>query len=255
MSEPTILTARNGAVMTITLNRPKALNALVAKMYVELADALMAAAKPDVRAVIITGAGKGFCAGQDLNDSGSDDPAADLRFVDGTVKALRGFEKPVIAAVNGAAAGGGMAYALAADIRIASSSAFFAPAFLDLGLVPDLGTSWFVVEAMGYARAFEWLSSGRRMPAAEAQVAGLVHEVVAPEALLPRAMERASALAEKPTRALGLTKQLLQRASRAQFEAQLENEAQAQTRAGETEDYSEALSAFRERRPPKFTGR
>ncbi len=251
----TILTALDGAVFTITLNRPQALNALTPPMYVELAAALMRAADPAVRAVIVTGAGRGFCPGQDLNDSASDDPSADLRFVDGTVRALRALHKPVIAAVNGAAAGGGLAYALACDIRIASSGAKFAPAFIDLGLVPDLGCSWLLARTLGAERAFEWLLSGRKLTAMEAMAMGLVHEVVEATKLMPRAMARAKELAAKPTLAIGLTKRLLQAAASNSFDAQLDAEAQAQALAGASSDYTEALAAFRERRPPRFTGR
>jgi 2-(1,2-epoxy-1,2-dihydrophenyl)acetyl-CoA isomerase len=233
----TVLTAHDGAVMTITLNRPHALNALTPPMYGELAAALMQAAAPSVRAVIVTGAGRGFCPGQDLNDSASADPSADLRFVDGTVRALRALQKPVIAAINGAAAGGGLAYALACDIRIAASSARFAPAFLELG------------------RAFERLLSGRKLVATEALALGLVHEIVEPDALMHHAMARAQALAGKATLAIGLSKRLLQAAQHQGFEAQLEAEAQAQALAGASSDYTEALTAFRERRPPRFTGR
>ena len=206
----TVLVSRDGAVMTITLNRPEALNALTPPMYGELAAALMQAASPEVRAVLVTGAGRGFCAGQDLNDGASDDPSSDLRFVDGTVRALRALQKPVIAAVNGAAAGGGLAYALACDIRIASSSAKFAPAFVDLGLVPDLGCSWLLTQILGAERAFEWLLSGRKLSSSEALALGLVHEIVEPAGLIAHAMSRAHALAAKPTLAIGLTKRLLQ---------------------------------------------
>jgi 2-(1,2-epoxy-1,2-dihydrophenyl)acetyl-CoA isomerase len=255
MTEPTVLCARDGSVLTLTLNRPHALNALTPPMYLELASALMQAADVDVRAVIVTGAGRGFCPGQDLNDSASDDPSADLRFVDGTVRALRALQKPVIAAINGAAAGGGLAYALACDIRIASSSAKFAPAFIDLGLVPDLGCSWLLTQILGADRTFEWLCSGRKIVAAEALTMGLVHEVVEPGELMEVAMARAKALADKPTRAIGLTKRLLQSAATHSFDAQLDAEAQAQALAGSSADYAEALAAFRERRPPRFTGR
>ena len=177
-AESAVLTRHDGAVMTIQLNRPEALNALNAAMYTALGTALIEAASTSVRAVVFTGSGRGFCPGQDLKDSASDDPAADLRLVDGTVRALRALQKPTIAAINGSVAGGGLAYALACDIRIAASSAKFAPAFADLGLVPDLGCSWLLAQAMGASRAFEWLSSGGRTTASEALAMGLVHEVV-----------------------------------------------------------------------------
>jgi 2-(1,2-epoxy-1,2-dihydrophenyl)acetyl-CoA isomerase len=255
MTEPNVLSARDGSVLTLTLNRPQALNALTPPMYQDLAAALLAAAAVDVRAVIVTGAGRGFCPGQDLNDSGSANPSADLRFVDGTVRALRALQKPVVAAINGAAAGGGLAYALACDIRIASSSAKFAPAFIDIGLVPDLGCSWLLAQILGADRAFEWLTSGRKLTAAEALSLGLVHQVVEPGDLMAQAMARAQALANQPTLAIGLTKRLLQSAATHSFDAQLDAEAQAQTLAGRSADYAEAMAAFRERRPPQFTGR
>jgi 2-(1,2-epoxy-1,2-dihydrophenyl)acetyl-CoA isomerase len=255
MTARTVLVERDDAVMTITLNRPAALNALNATMYAELGIALMAAAQPDVRAVVLGGAGRGFCAGADLKDAASDDPAADLRLVDGTVRALLALEKPVVGALHGAVAGGGIAYALACDIRIAGDDVRFVPAFIDLGLVPDLGCSWLIVEAIGRAAAFEWLCSGRRLEATEALGRGLLHEVVASAELSSRASQRARELAARPTRAIGQTKRLLQRAARAQFEQQLEHEAAAQELLGRTEDYREALAAFRERRAPRFTGR
>ena len=253
-SPPTVLMERDGAVLTIRLNRPEALNALNAATYAGLGVALIEAASRSVRAVVLTGSGRAFCPGQDLNDAAGDDPAADLRLVDGTVRALRALQKPTIAAINGAVAGGGLAYALACDIRIAASSARFAPAFMDLGLVPDLGTSWLLARAMGAERAFHWLYSGRKVSALEAQAMGLVHEVVEPAALMDRATVQARALAERATLAFGLTKGLLNAATNATFETQLELEAQAQAQAGASDDYREALAAFRERRPPRFVG-
>ena len=253
--DPTVVTARSGAVMTITLNRPHALNALTPDMYADLATALMQAAASDVRAVVLTGAGRGFCPGQDLNASTSSDPAADLRLVDGTVRALRALEKPVIAAINGATAGGGLAYALACDFRIAATGAKFAPAFLELGLVPDLGSSWLLVQALGVDRTFDWLVSGRKVTAIEALAMGLIHEVAEPDELMTTALDKARHLATKATRAIGLSKRLLQAAARHTFDAQLDLEAQAQALAGSSDDYREAMEAFRERRPPRFTGR
>jgi len=249
-----VLTRRDGSVLTIQLNRPQALNALNAAMYARLGSALIEAASTTVRAVVLTGSGRGFCPGQDLKDTASDAPAADLRLVDGTVRALRALQKPTIAAINGAVAGGGLAYALACDVRIAASTAKFAPAFADLGLVPDLGCSWLLARTMGAERAFEWLCSGRKLTASEALAMGLVHEVVEPAELVTRAAERAAVLADKATLAIGLTKRLLHAAAHSTFEAQLELEAQAQAEAGASSDYREALAAFREKRSPRFTG-
>ena len=249
-----VKTEHDGAVLTIRLDRPEAMNALNAATYASLGKALMEAAAPAVRAVILTGSGRGFCPGQDLNDSGSEDPAADLRLVDGTVRALRALEKPVIAAVNGAVAGGGLAYLLACDVRIAASTARIAPAFIDLGLVPDLGSSWLLVRAIGAERAFEWLCSGRKLNAGEAKAMGLVHDVVEPAELMAAATQRAQGLAEKATRAIGLTKRLLHAAATTSFEQQLELEAQAQALAGTSNDYREALAAFQAKRTPRFVG-
>lgn len=243
------------AVLTITLDRPATLNALTADSYRELGQALMAAADPTIRAVVVTGAGRGFCSGQDLADSGSDDPAGDLRYVDGTVRGLRALAKPTLCALNGTVAGGGLAFALACDYRLAVSTAKLVPSFLDMALIPDLGCSWFLARMLGYPRAIEWLLSGRRLSAAEALAWGLVSEVVEPDQFTSRTQALAAQFAALPTAAVGLTKQLLGDALSSTLDAQLEREARAQSIAGGTADYREALAAFRDRRPPRFTGR
>src|SRR6267378_221146 len=173
-------TTREGAVLTITLNRPDVLNAFNALLHKGLAAALKEARGPDVRAVVITGAGRGFCVGQDLTEfkEASGDIGARLRQTYHlNVLAVRALEKPVIAAVNGAAAGAGMSFA----------SASFVPAFVNIGLVPDSGGSYFVTRILGPARAFEWLASGRKLTAAEAHGWGLVSEVVEGDGLAARA--------------------------------------------------------------------
>src|SRR5213079_3417614 len=179
-------TARAGAVLTITLNRPDVLNAFNRDMHRALAAALKDARADDVRAVVITGAGRGFCVGQDLSEFEDDagDIGSRLRGnYHPNIAAIRALEKPVIAAVNGVAAGAGMSLACACDVRLAADTASFVPAFIGIGLVPDSGGSYFIARLLGPARAFEWMSSGRRLTAAEAHAWGLVSEVVEAEAL------------------------------------------------------------------------
>src|SRR5918912_2158913 len=174
-------TSRDGAVLTITLNRPDVLNAFNAAMHRTLGEALREARDAAVRAVVITGAGRGFCVGQDLSEfrEAAGDIGGRLRGdYHPNIKAIRALEKPVIAAVNGAAAGAGLSLACACDLRVASDQATFVPAFVNVGLVPDSGGTFFVSRLIGQARAFEWLCSGRRLTAAEAHQWGVVSEVV-----------------------------------------------------------------------------
>jgi 2-(1,2-epoxy-1,2-dihydrophenyl)acetyl-CoA isomerase len=251
-------TTREGEVMTITLNRPEKLNAFDQAVHDGFAAALKEARAPDVRAVVLTGAGRGFCVGQDLGElrGGDRDIAGLLRErYNRHVLALRGLEKPVLAAVNGAAAGAGLSLACACDLRIASESASFVPAFVSVGLVPDSGGSFFVPRLLGYARAFEWMTSGRKLSALEALEWGLVSEIVAPERVLPRAQERAGELAALPTRAIAMTKRLFAGAATARLEEQLELEAQLQAAATQTEDFAEGIAAFLEKREARFSGR
>jgi 2-(1,2-epoxy-1,2-dihydrophenyl)acetyl-CoA isomerase len=250
--------ARDGAVLTITLNRPDVLNALNAAMHDALAAALKQARAEDVRAVVLTGAGRGFCVGQDLGEFRDDagDIGGRLRGnYHPNITAIRALEKPVIAAVNGAAAGAGLSLACACDLRIASDQASFVPAFINVGLVPDSGGTFFVTRLVGQARAFEWLCSGRRLTAAEAHAWGVVSEVADAGALAARAAEIATQLAGLPTRAIAMTKRLLERAPITSLEDQLEWEAQFQTAATGTEDFREGVAAFLEKREPRFQGR
>ncbi len=253
-----IETHLEAGVMAITLNRPDVLNAFTAAMQAEFRAALRAAEADDVRAVVLTGAGRGFCVGQDLNEfrDGASDVGERLRSsYNQSALALHGLEKPVIAAVNGVAAGAGWSLACACDIRIAADSATFVPAFVNIGLVPDTGGSFFAARLLGYSRAFEWLASGRRLTAADAHAWGLVSEVVPADRVLARAKELAADLAALPTRAIGMTKRLLDRASSANLEEQLELEAELQSAAAESEDFREGTAAFLEKREPRFSGR
>jgi 2-(1,2-epoxy-1,2-dihydrophenyl)acetyl-CoA isomerase len=255
---PEVETSREGAVLTITLNRPDKLNAFDTATHEAFAAALKEARPAEVRAVVLTGAGRGFCVGQDLGElrDGERDVAGLLRERwNRHVVALRELEKPVLAAVNGAAAGAGLALACACDIRLASQSASFVPAFVNVGLVPDTGGSYFIPHLLGPARAFEWMTSGRKLPAAEALEWGLVAEVVEDDRLLPRTHERAVELAAMPTRGIAMTKRLFDRAAGVRLEEQLELEAQLQAAATGTDDFAEGVAAFLEKREPRFSGR
>ena len=217
-------TTRDGAVLTITLNRPDVLNAFNADLHRALAVALTEAQADDVRAVVITGAGRGFCVGQDLTEfrEAPGDIGERLRGnYHPNILALRRLEKPVLAAVNGPAAGAGLSFACACDLRLAAASATFVPAFINIGLVPDSGGTYFVRRLLGTARAFDWMTSGRRLSAAEALDWGLVSEVVEDEKLAERAAERAAELAAMPTRGVGLTKRLFDHAENATLEEQI----------------------------------
>ena len=255
-AEP-VLTSRAGAVVTITLNRPDKLNAFNADLHKGLAAALREARADDIRAVVITGAGRGFCVGQDLTEfrEAPGDIADRLRTsYHPNVLAIRSLEKPVIAAINGAAAGAGLSLACACDLRIAADSATFVPAFINIGLIPDSGGSFFIHRLLGNARAFEWMASGRRLTAARAHAWGLVNEVVDDEELPSRVAEVAATFASLPTRGIGMTKRLFDGAGSRTLEEQLELEAQLQSAATKTADFREGVAAFLEKRDPNFTG-
>ena len=252
-------TSRDGAILTITLNRPDKLNAFDVPLLRGLADALGEAAAPAVRAVVITGAGRGFCVGQDLTaleEAGTENVGDLLReLYHPSMLAIRALAKPVIAAVNGPAAGAGLALACACDVRIASDAASFVPAFGSIGLVTDAGGSWFLSRLLGAPRAFEWMMGGRPLKAAEALAWGLVSEVVPADDFPARVTELAAELAARPTRALGLMKMLFDAAPSATLAEQLEHEATLQAEAIRTHDFAEGVAAFREKRKASFEGR
>jgi len=252
-----VLTSRDGAVLTITFNRPEVYNAFNRSLHVALREALTGAQDAAVRCVVITGAGKGFCAGQDLKEFGAvSESIADALEASyhPNVRLVRGLAKPVIAAVNGPTAGAGLSFACACDLRVAAESATFVPGFVGIGLVPDAGGTWFVHRLLGFARAFEWMSSNRRLSAAEALDWGLVSEVIPDGAFAARVAELAAEWAARPTLAIGRTKQLFEHAYAAALDAQLALEAQLQQESVGTADFAEGVGAFLEKRAPSFTG-
>jgi 2-(1,2-epoxy-1,2-dihydrophenyl)acetyl-CoA isomerase len=254
----TVLTRRDGSVLTITLNRPEVYNALNRELHAGLAEALVEAADPEIRAVVVTGAGKGFCAGQDIKEFQQLSGAIRERLEETyhpNIRAIRALEKPVLAAVNGPAAGAGLSLGCACDVRVASDQASFVPGFIGIGLVPDSGGSLYVCRLLGVSRAFEWMVSNRRLSADEALEWGLVSEVVPQDRFAARVEELAESYAALPTRGVAMTKKLFDHAVTATLEEQLDLEAELQELTTQTQDFREGVQAFLDKRPPDFRGR
>jgi 2-(1,2-epoxy-1,2-dihydrophenyl)acetyl-CoA isomerase len=256
-----ILVEVTQGVAKITLNRPEVLNAIHAEMSGELQDALTHATRDsEIRALLITGAGRGFCAGQDLDEvkpgSSVKDFAAHARKVyTPLVKGLRTIEKPVVCAVNGVAAGAGANLALACDLVLAAEEASFVQAFAKIGLVPDTGGSFFLPRLVGLARAIALTMLGEKITATQAVEIGLIHRVCPAATFLEDATKLATQLATQPTVGLGLTKRLLNASLVNDLDAQLALEAELQGTAGRSADYAEGVAAFLAKRKPSFTGR
>jgi enoyl-CoA hydratase/carnithine racemase len=256
------LTWPSADVALVTLDRPDRLNAITFEMFEEFARLQADLADRDVRALVLTGAGRAFCAGLDLDEAAQlpSMPAAEmLREQTGWARAVAGFADlpfPVIAAVNGAAAGAGMALALMADIRVGATTARFNAAFVRIGLTGgDCGTSWTLPRLVGLARATEILLTGRFVEADEALDIGLVTDVVEPETVVERALEIATVIAGNSPVGVSLTKQVLRtNVDAPSLEAALEVENRNQVLATRTDDMTEALTAFREKRRPTFVG-
>jgi 2-(1,2-epoxy-1,2-dihydrophenyl)acetyl-CoA isomerase len=249
----------DGPVATLTLDRPEALNALTVAVKVALREALeRIAADRSVRVVILTGAGRAFCAGQDLAERDLPDAApldVELRErYNPIIRALRSMGQPVIAAVNGVAAGAGASLAFACDLRIAAEDARFVLAFGRIGLVPDSGATWFLPRLVGAARAAEIALVGDPIDAEAALRIGLVSRVVPGDQLIAQARELADRIAAGAPLAQALTKHALERAATIDLETALEGEAKLQGIAGASADHAEGLAAFREKRAPRFTG-
>jgi 2-(1,2-epoxy-1,2-dihydrophenyl)acetyl-CoA isomerase len=249
-------------VMSITLNRPEVLNSFTLAMAKELQQALAAAANDSaVRAVLLTGAGRGFCAGQDLSEAlpPADGPMPDIGEIvkasyNPLVRAIRHLEKPVICAVNGVAAGAGANLAFACDITIAAEEASFVESFAKLGLIPDTSGTFFVPRLVGTQRATGMFFLGEKIPAARAKEWGLIWDVVPSAQLLEVAGGIATALATQATRGFGLTKRALNASLGNSLDEQLEVEADAMCEAGRTADYEEGVRAFLEKRKPVYRG-
>ncbi|HEX2884721.1 MAG TPA: enoyl-CoA hydratase-related protein [Candidatus Limnocylindria bacterium] len=257
-TDAVLLSETDGGVLTLTLNRPDTLNALNSELRRALLAALTGARRDDaVRAVVLTGSGRGFCSGADLRGGSGE---REFRRVISTeynplVAAMRSLEKPIVAAVNGVAAGAGMSLALAADLVVASEEARFVPAFHRIGLVPDSGLTRTLVRALGRHRAMAVLLGERQLTAADAAEAGLVAAVMPPDDLRAVATELAGRLAAGPTRGIGLTKRLVNLVEDAPLDEALAAEAALQEVAGRTEDHAEGVAAFAEKRDPAFRGR
>ena len=250
---------RRGDVLVLTLNRPDRLNAAAPAMFVELRDAM--ATLDGARAVLIAGAGRGFCSGADVAGGalGTDNPgettyAALMQGYNPTLAAIAELSVPVVSAVRGPVAGIGCSLALAADLCVASETAYFLQAFINIGLVPDGGATWMLPRLIGRARAAEMMLLGERVPAAKALDWGMIHRVVADETLDAEAFALAERLARGPTAALGLMRRGLHRALETDHAAAMLAEAEAQRAARNSVDSAEGGRAFLERRPPLFTG-
>jgi 2-(1,2-epoxy-1,2-dihydrophenyl)acetyl-CoA isomerase len=261
----TIAFSVEGGVATLTLNRPDRLNSFNDQMHAEVREALAAVcagrADGSVRVLVLTGAGRGFCAGQDLSDRAvaAGDEAPDLgasveRNYKPLVLALRALDLPVIAAVNGVAAGAGANLALACDLVFAARSASFIQSFAKLGLIPDTGGTWILPRLLGPARAMGLALLGDKLPAEQAEQWGLIWKCVDDEALMPTVQQVAAALAQGPTFGYAQTKRLIWTSDGESFEAQLNRERDAMTVCGRSHDYREGVAAFMEKRAPRFKG-
>ncbi|MBS1977936.1 MAG: enoyl-CoA hydratase/isomerase family protein [Bacteroidetes bacterium] len=246
-------------IATITLNRPEVYNALNDEITYELQDALKAAGKDSAaRVVVLTGAGKAFCSGQDLKAAAGEGKRS---FMDSLqkrynpiIRAMRGMPKPILCRLNGVAAGAGCSLALACDMIIASTEATLIEVFINIGLVPDSGSSWFLPRTVGMAKAFELCSMGSKVKAEEALQLGLVNKVVPVEQLDTTVAEYAGYFAQAPTRAIGMIKKMLNKVATASLDEMLDYEAYMQESAGSTADHQEGVKAFLEKRKPAFKG-
>lgn len=263
MSYETIQLEMRGAVCVITLNRPESLNALTLALGREFKAAVAEARFQSARAVVLTGAGRAFCAGGDLREMQRiaeqdgrveaffDEP---LQMLNECVLLIRQTPLPFIAAVNGAASGGGCNFALACDLVVASESARFNQAFIKIGLVPDCGGTFILPRLIGWKRATELLMTGDMVSAEQAVAMGMINAVVPDAELMERAMALAERLAQAPTAAIGKIKQLLEANATNDYGSQLELERKTQIEAGSTKDFREGVAAFIEKRPPRFVG-
>jgi 2-(1,2-epoxy-1,2-dihydrophenyl)acetyl-CoA isomerase len=263
MSYQTIQLETRGAVGVITLNRPDSLNALTTEVGQEFQKAVAELREGGARAIVVTGAGRAFCAGGDLREMQRmaeqegkveaffDEP---LRLLNECILLIRRAPVPFIAAVNGAASGGGCNLALACDLVIAGESARFNQAFIKIGLVPDCGGSFILPRLIGWKRATELMMTGDVVTAGRALEMGMINAVVPDDELLARALAMAEKLAQAPTVAIGRIKELLEASATNDYGGQLELERKVQIQSGLMKDFREGVAAFIEKRPPKFVG-
>lgn len=263
MTYEQLIVEREGAVATVRMNNPSKLNALSATLTRELIDALEALGRDgDVRAIALTGEGRGFSSGADLTTLQEpylrgERPRLSL-FLEGynrLIPLLSEAPKPVVASINGVAAGAGMSLALACDLRVASDDASFSSAFVKIGLIPDSGACWFLPRTIGVARALELAITGDRIDAATALDIGLVNRVVRAADLEAETRALATRLAELPTTAIALIKRIFSESPRMTLRETLDREAVLQDEAGATDDHLEGVLAFLQKRPAAFTGR
>jgi 2-(1,2-epoxy-1,2-dihydrophenyl)acetyl-CoA isomerase len=253
------LVSRDG-IGTITLNRPDVYNALNDEITYELQDALKAVAKDDqTRVVVLTGEGKAFCSGQDLKASSGQEKRSFIESLhkryNPIIRAMRNLPKPIVCRLNGVAAGAGCSLALACDIIVASEEATLIEVFINIGLVPDSGSSYFLPRLVGMAKAFELCTMGSRVKAAEAVAMGLVNKAVPADQLDAAVREYTTYFSKAPTKAIGLIKKMLNKSATSTLDEMLEYEAYSQEIAGSTADYKEGVLAFLEKRKPGFLGK
>ncbi|MFM8177713.1 MAG: enoyl-CoA hydratase-related protein [Candidatus Kapaibacterium sp.] len=257
----TLLVEKDNGIMHIRLNRPDVYNACNNVMTTELLQAFREAeADDEVRCVVLGGSGRAFCSGQDLKEAPGSEGQGTLREALETrynpiIRAMTTLPKPIIAAINGVAAGAGLSLALAADVRVMSSSAKLVEAFSAIALVPDSGATFFYARMLGYPQAFEFATRNGQFSAEQAMRVGMVNMVVSPEALDAAVTSLAREYASGPTKSYGYIKWLLRQAQNCSLDEMLDHESDYQQRAGETLDYEEGVRAFQEKRRPVFTGR
>lgn len=257
---PSIVFRQQGQVAWLILNRPEVFNSFNRGMALELQRELDACnANAEIRAVVLTGEGKAFCAGQDLQEvtdpQGPSLPTILQEHYNPIIRRIRALEKPVIAAVNGVAAGAGANIALACDLVVAAGSASFIQAFSKIGLIPDSGGTFFLPRLIGFQKASALMMTGEKVGAEEAERLGMIYRVLPDEGFRDAVAGLADQLAAMPTRGLAYTKQALNRALYHDLDSQLEMEDRLQTMAGQTHDYREGVQAFLEKRKPDFKGR
>ncbi len=256
----TITYAVDGAVATITLNRPERRNALTSEMLSELYRAFsQAGGDPAVRAIVLTGAGVTFCSGQDLsiftgNVKGEAVRQAIVTYYEPLILRMVSLEKPIVGAINGGAAGAGASLALACDLRVMADDGYILQAFSNIGLVPDAGSTWFMARLVGYSRALQLCIEAERIPAPRCLELGLCNKVAPAADLLAAAQAWAGQLAQRPTLAVGWTKQALAAAATQSLQMSIHQEAELQALAIESKDHGEGVAAFLQKRAPVFKG-